>query len=379
MTARTGATFSFATTTTSSSSSAPFAPPKARLSRDEAREFVAKKEEEKTKARKLREGREAEEIATVESQYRHEIDVCPRCSTRFLTAGGFSRHYAAGCRSYTTNEVRERRRRERSVALRLATLDELFTAQHNQRIQDLATVKVKLTAPKDRAAPIGIVLEEQKQGDKSAFVVSSVAGLALESARVQAGYFIVQIGDGSAAISGGSLSGHLPAGGKLDVTFRRPRPAIQLHGSARETIHKEPRFVLHEQQEAYLNDMVLAPLQRGEQPMRPISVFYAMKSTFGNKIREDTRTPMWLEKEQISKWIAEQKKEEKQKRQEQKRAMKGSTDSEPPAKKPAGGKKGKGKGKKKAGGGIDVEDAGCSEEKESGSMGETESESSEAE
>ena len=107
-----------------------------------------------------------------------------------------------GCRKYTTNEVRERRRKARDVKLRLVALDELWALE-----------------------------EEQERGgdgsmEASAFVVSSVSGLALESARVSVGFVVAVVGDGSTAVSASSFPKELPAGGKLEVTFRRPRPAV---------------------------------------------------------------------------------------------------------------------------------------------------------
>ena len=135
----------------------------------------------------------------------------------------------------------------------------------------------------------------------------------LESARVAVGFVLVRIGGGEVATEG-ALPRELSAGQKLELTFRRPRPVITARGAARETIHKEPRFVLHAGQEAYLVEVVLQPLLRGEQPPRPIVVFLSMKSKLGNKMRMDTKMPMWLEKPQIEKWIAEKKKEVKQKK-----------------------------------------------------------------
>ena len=85
--------------------------------------------------------------------------------------------------------------------------------------------------------------------EASAFAVSSVSGLALESARVAVGFVVAEVGDGSTAVSAYSISEVLPA--HVKVTFRRPRPAVPARGCARETTHKGPRFVVHEQQEGH--------------------------------------------------------------------------------------------------------------------------------
>ena len=46
--------------------------------------------------------------------------------------------------------------------------------------------------------------------EASAFVVSSVSGLALESARVSVGFVVAVVGDGSAAVSANSFPKELP-------------------------------------------------------------------------------------------------------------------------------------------------------------------------
>mmetsp|Transcript_54569 Transcript_54569/g.124292 ORF Transcript_54569/g.124292 Transcript_54569/m.124292 type:complete len:609 (-) Transcript_54569:104-1930(-) len=229
-------------------------------------------------------------------------------------------------------------RRHRRVP---AVLDELRIAEEQKRLDKLALVTVTLHA-KTAGALVGIVLDKEETG--GALVVSEVGGLALESARVAVGFVLVRIGGGEVATEG-ALPRELSAGQKLELTFRRPRPVIPARGAARETIHKEPRFVLHAEQGAYLVEVVLQPLLRGEQPPRPIVVFLSMKSKFGNKMRMDTRTPMWLEKPQIEKWIAEKKKEIKQKK---KQPPQSTTPQQEPKSKKAKSASKKGKAKKKA-------------------------------
>ena len=171
-----------------------------------------------------------------------------------------------------------------------------------------------------------------------------MGGLALESARVAVGFALARIGGGEVATEG-ALPRELSAGQKPELTFRRPCPVIPARGAARETTHKEPRFVLHAEQEAYLVEVVLQPLLRGEQPPRPIVVFLSMKSKFGNIMRMDTRTPMWLEKPQIEKWIADKTKEIKQKK---KQPPQSTTPQQEPNSKKAKSAPKKGKAKKKA-------------------------------
>ena len=48
--------------------------------------------------------------------------------------------------------------------------------------------------------------------------------------------------------------------------------------------------------------------------MRPYVAYAALKAHFGGCLRNDTKTAMYLERDQVAKWIAEQKKEEKNRR-----------------------------------------------------------------
>jgi hypothetical protein len=68
---------------------------------------------------------------------------------------------------------------------------------------------------------------------------------------------------------------------------------------------------MHPLQEKWLEEHVF---KDGLERMRPSEAWKAMKAFFSGKIREETMTPMWLEKEQISKWLAGKKAEEKTRR-----------------------------------------------------------------
>ena len=138
-------------------------------------------------------------------------------------------------------------------------------------------------------------------------------------------------------MAAGSLSGEIGAGRKLEVTFRRPSPPIPFHGSERETIHKEPRFVMLPEQLGWLKQSAFDH-STGEALMRPVVAYQAMKVHFRNRLRQDTKTPMWLEKHQIAKWLAEQKKEEKEKRKRERTSEK-TTDTNKKGKRTAGGGK----------------------------------------
>lgn len=315
-----------ATLSSASSEGLTFASPKARPSRDEKATAAVAAGADKQAARKKREEKEAAELAVVESQYRRDIDVCPRCGVRFLSPGGFSRHHEVGCGKRTTHDMLEQKRAQRSVAQRLSVMDDLAISQNQMRVGDLAVVKVILTAPNGQSAPIGIELEEQE----GRFFVASVSGQALEAVYVKKGFLVTSIGDGSISVTKDALSGVLEAGSKLALTFWRPSPPIPFHGMAREIIHKEPRFVMHPQQLAWLREKAYDH-EQGRDRLRPHVAFETMQCDFGNKLRMDTKTPLWLEYEKISKWIAEQKKETKQQKQQERR-KKWKSSNEPKAK-----------------------------------------------
>ena len=311
-----------ATLTNSSGSSVNFSFPKGRPNRNEKAAAAVSMVERKEQKIRQREQKEAAKADLTESQWRFDVDVCPRCGIRFLTKGGFSRHYEAGCRKYETNQIREERRVERSVLQRLAVTDALAIETNLYRKRDLAYVKVNFKAPSNKAVLIGIELDEERDGEQGngcTFIVSAVSGLALDTARVKKGYFLVRVGDGSMPLTKRVLSRHLCADESLEVTFLRPPPPIPLHGSARQMIHKQPRFVMNKAQEEWLKTYAYDH-STGRDLLRPIVAFESMKAYFRDQLRKDTKTPMWLERDVISKWITEQKKVEKQKRRQNSRA-----------------------------------------------------------
>ena len=115
--------------------------------------------------------------------------------------------------------------------------------------------------------------------------------------------------------------------------MKRPQPPIPLHGSARKGIHMATKFSMHPEQEKWLERNVF---KDGLEQMRPSAAWVSMKAFFSGKIRVDTMTPMWLEKDQIAKWLAGKKSEEKARRKAMKAASKkkqlsGLTSSSPSA------------------------------------------------
>ena len=115
--------------------------------------------------------------------------------------------------------------------------------------------------------------------------------------------------------------------------MKRPQPPIPLHGSARKGIHMATKFSMHPEQEKWLERNVF---KDGLEQMRPSAAWVSMKAFFPGKIRVDTMTPMWLEKDQIAKWLAGKKSEEKARRKAMKAASKkkqlsGLTSSSPSA------------------------------------------------
>ena len=290
--------------------------PKQRASVKQKEDAKAAKEE--SKARKLAKAEAEAEAAAEEEEARNrnELDECGRCGRCFLSKGWFLRHRRKWCRD--KKKWRESRRKVRDVAKRLETSDALLLQEYQERIKKLGTEVVILKAPQLADAAIGVELEESAAG---CFTVSGVSGLALNSATIAEGMVPVEYKHESAptaelVTNGGDLAGKLSAGKEISITFHHPVP-IPYHGSARYGAHKRVTFKMHPEQERWLEANVFFA---GMQRMRPVVAFRAMKATFCNTMRTDTMTPMWLEKDQIAKWISDQNKEEKQRRRNNKKS-----------------------------------------------------------
>ena len=290
--------------------------PKQRASVKQKEDAKAVKEE--SKARKLAKAEAEAEAAAEEEEARNrnELDECGRCGRCFLSKGWFLRHRRKWCRN--KKEWRESRRKVRDVAKRLGASDALLLQKYQERIKKLGTEVVILKAPQLADAAIGVELEESAAG---CFTVSGVSGLALNSAGIAEGMVAVEYKHESAPTAAlvtneGDLAGKLSAGKEISITFHHPVP-IPYHGSARYGAHKRVTFKMHPEQKRWLEANVFFA---GMQRMRPVVAFRAMKATFCNTMRTDTMTPMWLEKDQIAKWISDQNKEEKQRRRNNKKS-----------------------------------------------------------
>ena len=253
----------------------------------------------------------AVEVAKIEGAFAGDVDECARCGLRFLTAGWYNRHLARWCPSRKATE--ERRRSQRHVQTMLATADGLAVEQRIERVKALCEVKVKLDAPeRGGAKALGISMVQDAAG---CFVVTAVCGLAEASAQIADGYVVSDI-DGAPPTDKDELLKELKAGTWITVTFRRPAPEIPFHGSARKGIHKQARFKMLSEQEGWLQEYVF---KNGIPLLRAAAAWTAMKAKFSGKIRNDTLTPGWLDKDQIATWLAAQVKKEKDLRRDKKR------------------------------------------------------------
>jgi hypothetical protein len=103
----------------------------------------------------------------------------------------------------------------------------------------------------------------------------------------------------------------LSSNAALTLLFKRPQPPLPFHGIARKGIHKSVQYSLHARQLEWLNANAFVG---GQTRLRDRPAFLAMKAHFCNTMREDTMTPMWLDQERISNWLAARVKEEKNRR-----------------------------------------------------------------
>ena len=197
-----------------------------------------------------------------------------------------------------------------------------------------------LSAPGTIAAAVGIEVEEEEEGGR--LVITAVSGLALDSGLVGEAFVVESVG-GQAPASADSVPSELAAGESATFVFRRPLPPIPFHGSARETIHKEPRFVMPPEVVEWLKEHAYDH-KEGREKMRPYTAWASQDAKFRNCLRKDTKTPVALERNQVGKWPSEQNKAEKNRGRMQ-RALSGSSSSKKAAKAP---KKSATKKKKKA-------------------------------
>eukprot|EP00614_Pseudopedinella_elastica_P018413 CAMPEP_0172647634 /NCGR_PEP_ID=MMETSP1068-20121228/240848_1 /TAXON_ID=35684 /ORGANISM="Pseudopedinella elastica, Strain CCMP716" /LENGTH=587 /DNA_ID=CAMNT_0013461915 /DNA_START=137 /DNA_END=1898 /DNA_ORIENTATION=- len=276
--------------------------------------------------------------AVKESQHQNDVVVCGICATRFLSAGGLARHPNSGCGKRTTTIEKEKRKARREHGAQLEDMDELVIEGNRQRIRDLALVTVDLSAPESTAAAVGIEVEDdggslvitavaglalgsglvggglrgEVEDNGGSLVITAVAGLALGSGLVGEGFVAVSVGGDPA--SADSIPTELAAGQKATFVFRRPLPHIPFHGSARETIHKEPRFVMPREVEEWLREHAYDH-DLGRDKMRPYVAYAALKAYFSGCLRNDTKTAVYLD---MTKSRGGSRNRKKKKRTEQK-------------------------------------------------------------
>ena len=147
-----------------------------------------------------------------------------------------------------------------------------------------------------------------------------MSALAAASAQIGCGNVLMSIGEEANSVAVGDASTVprvLQPGQALVLTIMRAQPPIPYHGQARQGIHLNTKFTMHEEQLKWLEANVF---EHGLAKMRPLDAWIAMKAHFSGKIRVSTMTPMWLEKDQIGEWLAGKKATEKVRRKQAKTA-----------------------------------------------------------
>ena len=249
--------------------------------------------------------KESEDERIASSMYQNDIAECPHCKQQFLTEGWFKRHNRLNCMK-KKDEKKSKLKGSRVREL-VKVADEILVMEHTNRISELAHSNVDLNAPKGGSAKVGIKTIQDENGR---IVVDEVSDLALKSARIYAG-LIVEAINGEVPSPDDDLENRvLENGGSMSIKFRR-QAKIPYHGFARKALHKKPRFTIHKRQLEWLEENVH---KNGRWLLRPAEAAASMRAHFSNKLRADTRTPMWLEKDQIAAWVAERNKNEKRKR-----------------------------------------------------------------
>jgi hypothetical protein len=251
-------------------------------------------------------------------EFANDVNECPRCRRKFLSDGWYSLHRESWCPS--RDKVRETKRRNREVKLILAEKDEVSVEGRKTRIAMLKFATVILQAPTNKSAQVGIRMHEAHSGT---YFVEAISDLAESSAQIALDFQVVSFGVAGEQLSLPSsetdLLREIAPGTAFVVNFRRCTPQIPYHGSARKGIHRKTRFTMHQDQLSWLEENVF---HGGRDHMRPADAFKAMRAAFAGKIRTGTKSPVWLEKDQISDWLKAQKSTEKMRRKDAKNAGK---------------------------------------------------------
>jgi len=211
---------------------------------------------------------------------------------------------------------REDRHRRRHVPTMIAAQEALILSNYQERILNLRLITVKFK----RIAGVHDVGIKLKKGDNDQFRVSSIdeAGIAFQSAQVDVNWVVdsahIEVGglkSRDITIALNCFESTLPASSALVVVFRIPAPRVPYHGSCRKGLHKGIKFLYHKEQIEWLENSVFV---EGQRRLRDKDAWTAMRAHFALRIRTDTRSPMWLEQDQIATWLAKKVKVEKEAR-----------------------------------------------------------------
>ena len=296
------------------------AAPKPHFSIAQKQTMAAAKADRSAEQRQRRDRRLAAQIEIKKSQYEQAAFQCPKCAQTFLLASHFRHHKKKDCINKV--ELAKERLRTRDVSTMLALSAEAHAENYRERIANLRTVVVKLKLNGSNGN-IGIELEESP--DHGTVVKSlDVNGLAFQSAQIQAGWILEAArtetkgtvaaveSEGELVISTIDITSTcfnelklMTPSQTLVITFRLPAPDIPLHGIARKGLHKGVQFKFHEEQLAWLGAEVFAD---GKEKMRDKQAYETMRAHFDTRVRTDVLGPMWAPREQIAKWLADQKK-----------------------------------------------------------------------
>ena len=288
--------------------------PKQRMSRaekTEKKESACKKSELKAADRALRVKMKLE---IAKSQNDDDAFRCPRCHELFIRSGWYLKHRGSYCKDIAGE--REDRHRRRHVPTMIAAQEALILSNYQERILNLRLITVKFK----RIAGVHDVGIKLKKGDNGQFRVSSIdeAGIAFQSAQVDVNWVVdsahIEVGglkSRDITIALNCFESTLPASSVLVVVFRIPAPRVPYHGSCRKGLHKGIKFLYHKEQIEWLENSVFV---EGQRRLRDKDAWTAMRAHFALRIRTDTRSPMWLEQDQIATWLAKKVKVEKEAR-----------------------------------------------------------------
>ena len=250
------------------------------------------KSEAKEAQRSAQDARDAAIVRSVTNRS-GEAFSCSNCPKSFLTRNGLDEHERSGTCTRAA-ESKAVRHVARSAVEQLRTTDLAMRASDATRASATSLVTVKFGS-----TDLGISVD-----DRLRVVVITPGGAADRSMRIDRGFQIVRVdgADASAATIVASVAAAISSAGTVDVLFRRSRPQLPRHGTARRALYRTAQTTFTPEQKSWLETEVF---HNQRQRVRDRRAYIMMREQFRDRVGNDGK-PLWLEQSQIASWISRQ-------------------------------------------------------------------------